>query len=445
MIPWCFNLIYAALLLALSPLILYRRWRHGKYRRGNAEKWWGNLPRRHPERPSIWVHAVSVGEVLQLQALLPELGRRFSGHEILLTTTTETGYDVAVTKYPDVTCTFYPLDFTWAVNRALDRVRPDLIALVELELWPNFIAAAARRRIPLVLINGRISEKSFRGYRRIKPLMRWLLCQFRWLLVQTAEYGDRLRELGAPSDRVQVTGNIKFDRVQSDRQNPRTAALRREFGLRDEEVLFIAGSTQEPEESLAIEAYRELKPKFPGLRLMLVPRHKERFEEVAGLVQQSGFPLLRRTQTTAASSAAMADNNSSMPPSIAAENNRPILLLDTLGELGFAWGLADIAFVGGSLTQRGGQNMIEPAAYGAAVLFGPNTWNFKDIVAALLHHDAAQVVADGAGLTAALHHCLDDRTHRLAMGERARAFVADQHGATEATLKCLVETIATTQ
>lgn len=417
---WLLNAAYLLLLIAIAPVLIFRRVMHGKYRRGWTEKLTGRLVRRHPEQTCLWFHAVSVGEVLQLQKVLEESQSRFPDAEIFLTVTTETGYDVALTKYPNYTISFYPLDFTWAVNRALSAIRPDLIVLVELELWPNLILIARRRQIPLVLINGRMGEKSFRGYLRLKPLMQRLLSSFDFLAVQTETYGDRLKALGAPADRVIVTGNIKYDRVEFDRNQPKTQELRSAFGLQQSDTVVIAGSTQDPEETYAIQGWLKLREEYPHLRLIIVPRHKERFDEVAGLISQLGCDAIRRTDPSSSGRQA---------------SEKPVVaLLDTLGELAACWGLADIAFVGGSLTNRGGQNMIEPAGYGAAVLFGPNTWNFKDITEALLSQNAARVVRTSDEMRDTIRYLLQspDEAHRL--GDAARSFVASQRGATKRTI-----------
>ena len=439
-VGWLLNSVYSLLLLAVAPVLAYRRLRFGKYRGGWREKLTGRLARKHPERRCIWFHAVSVGEVLQLQKVLDETVARFPDAELLITTTTDTGYDVARAKYAQHTVAYFPLDFTWAVARALKSIRPDLVVLVELELWPNFVFQCRRSGIPLSLINGRIGEKSFRGYSRIKPLIHRVLGSFDLLAVQNETFGERLRALGAAPDRIVVTGNIKFDRVESDRGNPRTMELRRAFGIEPHEQVFIAGSTQSPEEQYALDAWRELRIEFPRLRLILVPRHKERFHEVAELVRQRSLPLVLRSQSTAtATTATAATTVSSSEAASPGSADSPVLLLDTLGELAACWGLADLAFVGGSLTNRGGQNMLEPAGYGAAVLFGPNTWNFKDITEALLSRDAARVVHGPEELVRTLRELLQQPALAERLGKTAREFVAEQQGATARTVDRIAE------
>lgn len=443
LMTWLLNLTYLALLAACSPILVYRAVFLGKYRTGFREKWLGDVPLREAMTPAVWFHAVSVGEVLQIEPVLDQFLRARPDVEIVISTTTVTGMEVARKKYPQHRLIYFPLDFSWAVHRALDRIRPTAIVLVELELWPNFLRAAFARQIPVALVNGRMSERSYRGYRRVKPLLRPLLRSLCVIAVQNEAYAERLRDLvgqaaslsepacptehGQPGSlsNVIITGSIKFDRVQVDRDNPKTAELRRAFGLHPDEKVFIAGSTQDPEERYAVQTWLALRDKHPALRLMLVPRHKERFEDVARMVEQEfQLPLLRRT---------------TLDPSVpSVQQNTPVLLLDTLGELSAAWGLADIAFVGGSLTQRGGQNMLEPAGYGAAVLFGPNTQNFKDIVTLLLDADAARVVKSPEEMTATVDQFLRDPAAARDLGERAKSLVQSHRGATQRTVELLL-------
>ncbi|MFG0332760.1 MAG: 3-deoxy-D-manno-octulosonic acid transferase [Maioricimonas sp. JB049] len=427
MIGLLLNLLYLLAAVVASPLILYRIVVQGKNRDGWGEKLFGQVPQRTSGAPCVWFHAVSVGEVLLLQTIVRQLREERPDLECWISTTTSTGRAVAREKYPDATVFYFPFDFTWAVRRAIARVRPDLVALVELELWPNFIREVSRCDIPLAMVNGRMSDRSFRGYRRLRPVMRRVFAAFDRLGVQTDEYGQRLVELGARPESVTVTGSVKFDGVQRDQHDPVTNELRSMFGLSPDAHVFIAGSTQAPEEELALSTYVHLREEFPDLRLILVPRHKERFHEVASLVERAGLPLLRRTQVS--SFQGVRDRSGLSEP--------PVLLLDTLGELAACWGLAEIAFVGGSLTKRGGQNMIEPAACGAAVLFGPNTQHFRQVVQLLLSADAARVVCDGGELTLAVRHFLADPLAARRMGEAARGLVLTQQGATGRTVEIL--------
>ena len=422
------DVVYLALLLAALPWLLYRRVVLRKPVAGLWDKLTGRIVRRHHERPCVWFHAVSVGEVLQLQSLVAEFCARHPDYEVLITTSTGTGFDVARQKFPLHTVVYWPFDFSWAVRQALRSASPRLVVLVELELWPNFLDAARAQAVPVAIVNGRLGQRSFNGYRRFNWVVRSSLQSLAAVAAQTEEYAERFVALGAPAERVAVAGNIKYDGVQSDRRNARTEDLRRAFGIADDDIVFIAGSTQEPEEEYAIAAWEALRREFPSLRLILVPRHKERFDDVAKIVASRNLPLVRRS--LAASRPA---------PNVA---NAAICLLDTLGELAACWGLADIAFVGGSLTQRGGQNMLEPAGYCAAVLFGPNTRNFKDIVDQLLSRDAAVVVDDANDLRETVRRLLTDAAERQRLGAAARAFVLTQQGATAKTLDLLDRILA---
>lgn len=425
------NLIYVCLALAALPVVAWKRLRTGKYRRGWSQKLLGRLPQLSNlnSQPTIWLHAVSVGEVLQLRQIVERIQRQRPDARVLVTTTTETGYDVARDKLAGCEVAFFPLDFTWSVRTALDRVQPDLVCLVELELWPNFIHEVRHRGIPLVLINGRLSENSFRGYRRIRLLVRSCLSCFDAIAVQAEEYRERFLALGAPPERTAVTGSIKFDGVNTQRDNPRTRSLREWTGFVSGEPVLIAGSTQDPEEELVLGIYSRLRKEHPGLRLIIVPRHPERGTDIARLIEKHGYTAVRRSQASSGS------QHSTLSTQL------PIPLLDTVGELGACWGLADVAFVGGSFGNRGGQNMLEPAAYGAAVCFGPNTRNFRPIVEMLHAADAARTVHNSAELESFIDRMLRDTVERKELGQRAQQLVLAQQGATDRTVRILLDAL----
>jgi 3-deoxy-D-manno-octulosonic-acid transferase len=417
------DIAYLLLLIILSPWLLYGALRHGKYREGYAAKLWGRVPRREGQGPCIWLHAVSVGEVNLLQPLLEGIEQRFPDWECVISTTTKTGFELARRKYAP-RCVFYcPLDFSWSVRRAVRRIRPDVLVLAELELWPNLLRAARRQHGRLAIVNGRLSDGSWKGYRRLRPIVATMLSQLDLIAVQNEEYASRFLQLGADRDKVHITGSLKFDGAVTDRDNPTTLRLARLAGIGPQDDVLLAGSTQEPEEALAVETFRELLPEFPTLRLILVPRHPTRCEDVAQLLDAAGMPWQRRSTL---------DSHGADPAA-------RILLVDTVGELGGWWGTARIAFVGGSMGTRGGQNMIEPAAYGAAVAFGPNTRNFRDVVALLRQKDAAEVVRDGEQLTEFVRRCLEDLAWAQQRGRRAQTLVVQQRGATHRTLERLSE------
>lgn len=424
---WVLNCIYALLLLVLSPVILWRNLRHRRYRKGWREKLFGSLPISNGGHPVVWFHAVSVGEVVQLQKIVDafrnETGDAF---QIVVTSSTDTGFELARSRFSECNVSWFPLDFSWAVSNAIRRVKPAMVVLVELELWPNFLRECGKAGVMTALVNARMSDRSFRGYSRVKPIMAPLFGQFNVVAAQTEEYASRLRRLGASATATHVTGSIKFDGVTTTHQNSATNEFRRLFAISDDDVVLIAGSTQHPEEQMALDAWTELRNKRPDLRLILVPRHKERFDDVAAVVRAAGCRLFRRSEFT--------DGN--------AAPRDAVILLDTIGELSACWGLADIAFVGGSFGSRGGQNMLEPAAHGAAVLFGPNTWNFKDIVNQLRRAEAAVQLQAKDEFLPTLTSLLSDADARNRLGQNSRRIIVAQQGAVEKTTMLLRKAIS---
>lgn len=423
--PYLLNLLYVLLLLASSPWLVYQAFHKGKYREGFAAKFLGLVPRRTSDRPCLWLHAVSVGEVNLLGSLLRLIAKEHPDWECVVSTTTMTGMECARKKYPQLAVFYCPLDFSWAVRAAMARIRPDVLVLAELELWPNLVRAAREIGASVAVINGRLGEHSFHGYCRIRPLVARILQQVEVIAAQDEIIAERFRKLGAPLSSLSITGSMKYDGAETSRGNASTARLRHLAGFAESDLVLLAGSTQEPEESVVVETFRQLSPDWPRLRIVIVPRHPDRFDAVARLLDQSGLPWQRRTR-------------------LEADGPRPearILLVDAVGELGGWWGTAEVGFVGGSLGNRGGQNMIEPAAYGAAVCFGPNTWNFRDIVATMLAHDAAVVIRDAEQLAAFVRRCLEDTAYRAALGGRAQALVVSQQGATRRTLELLARLV----
>ena len=421
-VAYLLNGIYAGLLLIAAPWLVFQALKHGKYRQGFAEKFWGWLPLRRNGKQCAWFHAVSVGEVNLIEPILREFCRRRPEWDVIISTTTLTGHQLARRKYPEFTVCYCPLDFSWAVRNAMRRVEPNLLVLAELELWPNLIREAYASGAVVSVVNGRLSDRSFRGYSRLARWLAPVLKKIDLVAVQTEEYAERFRALGAGIDTVCVTGSVKFDGACTNPHNINTRRLASLAGIQPQDQVFLAGSTQAAEESIALQTFQQLSTKHPHLRLILVPRHPERFEEVALLLRRSGLPWQKRSEL------------GQQPPNPATR----ILLVDTIGELGAWWGTADFAFVGGSMGTRGGQNMIEPAAYGAAVCFGPHTQNFRDISSALLAANAAQVVSNGEELTSFVERCLLNPHFAADLGQRAQQLVLQNQGATELTVDYLL-------
>jgi 3-deoxy-D-manno-octulosonic-acid transferase len=426
--PLVLDVLYLFALLALSPWLVWRAAATGRYRRDLASKLLGRVRVPNPHRkPVAWFHAVSVGEVNLLGTLVPAFRQRHPDWLVVISSTTDTGLAEARRRFPDLAVIGWPFDFSWAVAAALDAVKPGLVVLTESEMWPNFLHAAKRRGVPVAVVNARMSPRSFRRLVRLGGTARRLLFDpVARFGVQEDEYADRLRRLGVPADRLTVTGSIKYDGALRTRDTDATARLRATLGLAvvplgPSPLVLLAGSTHAPEEAIILGVFARLRGRFPDLRLVLVPRHPDRFEEVARLVEQSGLTAARRSQITAPLAEAPA-----------------VVLLDTVGELGAAWGLADVGFTGGSLDgRRGGQSMIEPAGYGVPAVFGPHVWNFKDAAKRLVQVGGAVMVNDAAELEAELARLLADADLRARTGAAARELVRRQQGATDRTLDLL--------
>lgn len=414
---WLLNGVYALLLLAFTPWMLWQAWRTGKYREGWSEKLWGRVPRRTSQRPCVWFHAVSVGELQLLRPLIREYQKRWPDWDIVISSTTITGRKLARESYPDLTTFYSPFDFSWAVKTTLQRIQPNLIVLAELELWPNLLSLARENEIEVAIVNGRLSERSFRGYRRMRWLAQSMLAKLNCIAAQNETYARRFLDLGALPDAVSVTGSIKFDGANPDRMHPEVQQRRKWAGFTDQHTVWFVGSTQDPEEAMAVEIFIRQRKAFPHLKLIVVPRHAERFDTVAAHLDATVLRVLRRSQATAE-----------------VNEDWDVLLIDSIGELRWWWGVANLATVGGSFGNRGGQNMIEPCAYGACVSFGPNTRNFRDIVEQLLQHQAATQLADKVEWEKWLLEQLLHPEKAEKQGQIAANWVAGHLGATDRTL-----------
>jgi 3-deoxy-D-manno-octulosonic-acid transferase len=428
---WLLNAVYGLLLILVSPWILWRRVAQGRYRRGWHAKLWGEVARppscdRTDKTEVVWFHAVSVGELQVIRPLIEVAQRERPSTRIVITTSTDSGYELACKLFAQHTVSFAPLDFSWAVDRAIDRIQPTLLVLAELELWPNWINAVHNRGIPIAVINARLSAASQQGYRRIGWISRAILHRIDWIGAQSETYRRRFVELGSDPERVVVTGNIKFDGASPDRTHPEVERRRGELGLCREDIVWLCGSTQSPEEALCLEAYARLIQSHPKLKLMVVPRHAERFDEVAAAIASTGLPWLRRSQMTLCSD-------------LSPNRDWRIFLADSVGELRWWWGLAEIGFVGGSFGSRGGQNMIEPCAYGVVTCFGPNTRNFVDVVQILIESQSAVQLTRPEELAPWIDGMLSRPTDAIAMSKHAIETVSSQRGAVERTWSTLVK------
>jgi 3-deoxy-D-manno-octulosonic-acid transferase len=420
MVIFFYNVALVAILLAGAPWWLWRMATTQKYREGMGERL-GHVRRglARPKtghgaapKPAIWVHAVSVGEVLAVSRLVGELDRAFPGHGVVISTTTRTGQALARERFGAERVFYCPLDLPWAVTAYLNLLRPELLVLAETEFWPNLLNGCFRREIPVAVVNARISDRSWPRYHMLRRLWRPILGRLSRVMAQTETDAERLRVLGCRPEAVHVAGNLKFDvRVA---QEAEVTSILRPANLR----FVVAGSTLEGEEAALIEAWPRLLESHPDLAMVLAVRHPERFGAVAGLLDRSGVPWVRRS-----------DWKANPPDPLKPLRPGQILLLDTIGELASVYSLASVAFVGGSLVPAGGHNPLEPAQFGVPIVMGPNYSNFRAITEDLLAHDAVRI-ATLADLAQVLNDLLRSLTEAKAMGDRARRVFEQQAGAT---------------
>lgn len=366
-------------------------------------------------RGPIWVHAVSVGETIAAKPLLKGLKQGFPDRPLILSNMTETGRAIGQGIAEVDLALHFPFDYPFAVRRLLERARPALIVIVETEIWPNFVRIARGLGIPVVIANGRISDRSFGRYLRLRPFFRVVLAHFTALCMQSAEDGRRIAAIGADPGRVFVAGNLKYDLAVTVPTPDERLEIRTAYRLPPVSLVVTAGSTHPGEEQQVIAAFRSLLAAGLPVVLVLVPRHPERADEVAGLLEKTGLPYARRSRLGADA------------PVLASGE---VLLVDTIGELMRLYALSDLVFVGGSLVPVGGHNLLEPASLGVPVLFGPNMENFREISRLVLAGEAGVQVADGDSLGTTMAALLQDAPRCRAMGERGRRVVEENGGAT---------------
>lgn len=425
-----------SLLLTLGFIVLLPRFvvdalRSGKYVAGLRQRL-GNVPTINSgDKPVVWLHCVSVGEAQAAQSLVRKLTSRFPNVALVVSTTTVTGQQIARDIFRDqASAVFYfPIDWAWTVRRVLRRVQPATILVMETELWPHLFREASRRKIPVALVNGRISDKSFGRYKIVRAFIRRALKHVAIAAMQSESDAARIRELGMAEDRISISGNLKFDSASVAASDVATNEIIRRFRFQDARPLIVAASTHHPEERVVVEAFRTVRQSHPEARLLIAPRHPERFNEVAALVLKSGHSLARR----------------SGPPS-AADATADVVLLDSIGELRGAYPVADIAFVGGSIAPHGGHSVIEPAAHGVCTITGPHTQNFAAVTKALLDAEAliqlSGAAESAAELAGVIQELLSDDARRHAIGQRAKAVCDRNRGATDRTLELISRILA---
>jgi 3-deoxy-D-manno-octulosonic-acid transferase len=424
MILFFYNLALLGALLAGSPWWLWRMATTHKYREGMRERL-GRVPRRildrdracrdrnEPDLPVIWLHAVSVGEILAIGRLVAELDREFRRHRVMISTTTRTGQTLARERFGAERVFYCPLDLPWAVRAWLNALQPSLLILAETEFWPNLLSGCFRRKIPVAVVNARISDRSWPRYQMLRRLWRPILGRISRVLAQTETDAVRLRALGCRTEMVTVAGNLKFD-VRATNEAEATRLLK---AMSPPPRFLVAGSTLEGEEAALIAAFPALAAVAdPALVVVLAPRHPERFETVAALLESSGLRWIRRSAWTAR-------------PSEIRKQGVQIVLLDTIGELASVYSIATVALVGGSLVPAGGHNPLEPAQFGVPIVMGPHYANFRAITEDLLAEQAIRI-ATREELARALVGLLTNPAEARAMGGRARQVFEQQAGAT---------------
>ncbi len=419
------DVVYLLAGLAVSPIVLYRVLRHGRYRAGWGQRF-GRVERKDPQKKCIWLHAVSMGEVNAAQTLIVEIERQLPDFEVVLSTTTDTGFARAQKLFGQTRSVFYfPFDLSWVTRRAFDRLGPAVCLLMELEVWPNFLFAAHAREVPVLVLNGRISDRSFSRYRRIKSVTRTFFGKLDLVLAQTQQYASRFRELGCPAERVLVTSSLKYDTAQVADRVEGAEALAEQLNLAGA-PLWVAGGTGDDEEKIVLDVYKSLvqDKRFDRLRLAVVPRKPERFNEVAELIEQKGFSLVRYSRLKGTVSRAP-------------DQGKAVVLGDTMGDLRKFYSLATIIFVGRSLVPMGGSDMMEAAALGKCTIFGPHTFNFRQTVEALLQGQGAIQVPDGDDLRKTMEKCLSHPAYAQRIARAGQAVIRQNQGATAKTMEAL--------
>ena len=425
-----YSILIVAFFLVMSPYLTWQAVRHRKYI-GSLRQRLGYLPISFnlDGEQSIWIHAVSVGEVLTARALLPQLRERYPRYRLFLSTTTMTGQQIARNNLQYVDEVFYfPFDLGFIVNRTLRLVKPKMFIMMETEIWPNLLRACRRTGVRTVVVNGRISSRSYPRYRVARPFFQRVLANVDRFCMQSEESARRIIDMGAEPDRVVVTGSLKFDSLDlpgsangADRGRNRVL---RYFRISPDRPVIIAASTLKGEETPVLEAFQRIRARVPDVLLIIAPRKTERFDEVEQLARRGGWKVARRSELA-----------------VDAEPRQDIVVLDTIGELAQLFQVATAVFVGGSLVDQGGHNILEPAVFGKPIVFGPYMQNFAEIARAFVDNDAAIQIRTGRELEHALMGLLTDPVRRARLGAAARALVEANRGARGKTMSAIARVL----
>ena len=421
------DFIYLLAAIGYSPILIYRAIRYKRYLTGWNQRL-GKIGRKFPEKKCIWLHAVSVGEVNAAKTIIEELKNTFIDFEIVISTTTDTGFARATSIFGENFKVFYfPLDFSCIMLRAFRRIRPSICLLMEQEVWPNFIHFANQSDVPVVVVNGRISDKAFARYKKLKLISKIIYRKITLILTQTEEYAKRFITIGIPEDKVIVTGSLKYDTAQITDKVDGADTLAAQLNITDER-LWVAGATGPGEEKILLDVFKNLtaRQQFKDLRLAIVPRKPERFDEVAQLIKDAGFDFVRYSNI----------KNTDAKNS----DKTPVILGDTMGDLRKFYSLATIIFVGRSLVPMGGSDMMEAAALGKPTIFGPHAFNFRQTVDALLKNEGAVMVKDEQDLLQMMQKCLTDSDFAQKIAKNGQEVIKKNQGATQKTI-CQIATL----
>ncbi len=429
--PLIFDSVYLAAAALSSPYLLFKMLTSERYRAGLNQRL-GLLKERVGNKSGIWVHGASVGEVITAKSIIGKINEEFPEWETFISSTTNTGFSVAERSFSDKTVFYFPLDLSWITKKVLCLTKPGFILLVELELWPNFLVSAYKKKIPVIIVNGRISKKSLRAYKTISQISKAfrdsLTNEMNIYCARTELDAQRFRDLGIPGKQIFITGTMKYDNIPTHIDDNTTKRLSGLFGIKDGDLVLIGGSTHDGEEEILIRVFERLRVNHPELKLIIAPRHIERTRDVFRLIEKKGFVPVLKT--------ALENSNYNWQ-----DTKREIILIDTVGDLGKIYSLANFVFIGKSLVPSGGQNMMEAAGLGKAVVFGPHTFNFKEETELLLKNSAAKMVGTEGELFGTIEFFIKNPDEVKEIGLKAQKVVNEKRGATERSMEIIRDVI----
>ena len=429
--PLIFDSLYLTASLLGSPYLLFKILTSKRYRSGLDQRF-GIISERLSSKPGIWVHGASVGEVITAKSIIERIDEEFPEWETFISATTNTGFSVAEKTFLNKNIFYFPLDLSWVTKKVILKKKPRFILLIELEIWPNFLISAFKKNIPVIILNGRISNKSVKAYRTIsrisKDFRNSLTSELNVFCARTEFDAQRFRDLGIPGKQIFVTGTMKYDNIPTHIDKNISKELMKLFHIDDDDLILVGGSTHAGEEEILIRVFERLNKVYPNLKLILAPRHVERTREVSKLIEKTGFvPVLK---TEAERSGYKWKNT-----------KREIILIDTVGDLEKVYSISNFVFVGKSLVPSGGQNMMEPAGMGNPVIFGPHTYNFEEEVDLLLKNSAAKEIETEEELFGTVEFFIRNPDAAKEMGLKAQKVVNEKRGATERNIEILREII----